>query len=183
MKYSQDFFGKATLLVAALMVAFVVGILPVSAQQASALKGHDTTQTLDFSADESKLKQKKGQIFLSGSVKITQGNLVFAADQIVLLYNMEEGFDNPSVQRLDATGGVKLTSPSETVTSEWAVYDVEKRIVTLGGVVAYESKDASIKGDRLELNLLTGLVKLDGQTQDGEQRVKGRFSVPKPQDK
>lgn len=162
---------------------FMLGVSPLSAQQASVLKGHDTTQTLDVSADAIKLKQKKGQAFLSGTVKVTQGNLVLTADQIVVLYDMAEGFDNPSVQRLDATGGVKLTSPSETVTSEWAVYDVEKRIVTLGGVVAYDSKDASIKGDRLELNLRTGLVKLDGQTQDGEQRVKGRFSVPKPKEK
>lgn len=169
--------------VALALFLFMLGLSPLSAQQASALKGHDTTQILDFSADESKLKQKKGQVFLTGTVRITQGDLVLTADQIVVLYNMAEGFDDPAVQRLDATGGVKLTSPSETVTSEWAVYDVEKRIVTLGGVVVYDSKDASIKGDRLELNLLTGLVKLDGQTQGGEQRVKGRFSVPKPKDK
>ena len=161
----------------------MLGLSPLSAQQASALKGHDSTQTLDVAADEIKLKQQKGQAFLTGAVKVTQGELVLTADQIVVLYDLAEGFDNPAVQRLDATGGVKLSSPSETVTSEWAVYDVEKRIVTLGGVVSYDSKDASIKGDRLELNLLTGLVKLDGQTQDGEQRVKGRFSVPKPEEK
>lgn len=165
------------------MALFLLAPTPLSAQQASALKGHDTTQALDVAADEIKLKQKKGQAFLTGAVKVTQGDLVLTADQIVVLYDMAEGFDNPAVQRLDATGGVKLTSPSETVTSEWAVYDVEKRIVTLGGLVAYNGKDASIKGDRLELNLLTGLVKLDGQKQDGEQRVKGRFSVPKPVDK
>ncbi len=162
---------------------FIFAPTPLSAQQASALKGHDTTQTLDVAADEIKLKQQKGQAFLTGAVKVTQGGLVLTADQIVVLYDMAEGFDNPAVQRLDATGGVKLASPSETVTSEWAVYDVEKRIVTLGGAVAYKSKDASINGDRLELNLLTGLVKLDGQTQDGEKRVKGRFSVPKPEEK
>lgn len=168
---------------AVLLFLFMLGLAPLSAQQASALKGHDTTQILDVTADEIKLKQKKGQAFLSGSVKVTQGDLVLTADQIVVLYDMAEGFDNPVVQRLDATGGVKLTSPSETVTSEWAIYDVEKQIVTLGGVVSYDGKDASIQGDRLELNLLTGLVKLDGQTQDGEQRVKGRFSVPKPKEK
>lgn len=181
LKYTQDFFGKATALFAALIVAFVVGILPVSAQQASALKGHDTGQAFDYESDHLWLKQKKGQAFLTGSVKVSQGSLILTANQIVIFYDLAEGFDNPSVQRLDATGGVALTSPTETVTSEWAVYDVEKRIVTLGGKVAYNSQDASIQGDRLELNLLTGLVKLDGQSQDGDQRVKGRFSVPKPE--
>lgn len=165
-----------------LLLGLVAGYMPLSAQQASALKGHDTTQALDVAADEIKLKQKKGQAFLSGAVKVTQGDLVLTANQIVVSYDMAEGFDNPAVQRLDATGGVKLTSPSETVSSEWAVYDVEKRIVILGGTVAYNTKDASIKGDRLELNLLTGLVKLDGQSQDGDQRVRGRFSVPKAQE-
>ena len=165
-----------------LLLGLIAGYSPLSAQQASVLKGHNTSQALDVEANEIKLKQKKGQAFLSGAVKVTQGDLVLTANQIVVFYDMVEGFDNPAVQRLDATGGVKLTSPSETISSEWAVYDVEKRIVTLGGTVAYNSKDASINGDRLELNLLTGLVKLDGQSQDGEQRVKGRFSVPKAQE-
>lgn len=159
----------------------VVGLFPAGAQQASALKGHDTAQALDVEADQIRLKQKKGQAFLTGTVKVSQGSLVLTAKQIVVFYDMAEGFDNPSVQRLDATGGVKLKSPSETVESEWAVYDVEQRIVTLGGKVAYTGLDAAIKGERLELNLLTGLVKLDGQMQDGDQRVKGRFSVPKPE--
>lgn len=181
LKYTQDSFGKATLLVAALMVAFAIGTLPVSAQQASALKGHDTGQALDILAGQIRIKQKKGQTFFTGGVKVSQGSLVLTANQIVVFYDLAEGFDNPSVQRLDATGGVALTSPSETVTSEWAVYDVEKRIVTLGGKVAYNSQNASIKGERLELNLITGLVKLDGQSQDGDQRVTGRFSVPKPE--
>ena len=173
--------GKSTAALLLLAVMSIASFSPVAAQQASALKGHDTTQALDVEADQIRLKQKKGQAFLSGAVKVSQGKLVLTANQIVVFYDIAEGFDNPSVQRLDATGGVKLTSPSETVSSEWAVYDVEQRIVTLGGKVAYNGIDASIKGDRLELNLLTGLVKLDGQLKDGQERVKGRFSVPKPE--
>lgn len=174
LKYS--FTHLATVLF--LMGVSLTGYSPASAQQASALKGHDTTQALDVEADQIRLKQKKGQAFMTGSVKVSQGKLTLTAEEIVVFYDTEEGFGNPSVQRLDATGGVKLVSPSETVSSEWAVYDVEKRIVTLGGKVAYTGVDAAIKGERLELNLLTGLVKLDGEVQDGDQRVKGHFKVP-----
>jgi lipopolysaccharide export system protein LptA len=175
-KYIQKSFSVSGLLIGLMLI---VGLSPLSAQQASALKGHDTGQALDVTANEIRLKQKKGQAFMTGSVEVSQGELMLTANQIVVFYDINAGFDNPSVQRLDATGGVKLTSPSETISSEWAVYDVVKRIVTLGGKVAYNGIDAAISGDRLELNLSTGLVKLDGQLTDGEQRVTGRFSVPK----
>lgn len=153
--------------------------LPAHAMQDSVLKGHDISQALDVESDDIRLKQKKGQAFLSGSVKVTQGDLKLSADKIVIFYDIAKGFDNPSVQRLDATGGVTLVSPSETVSSEWGVYDVENRIVTLGGNVSFKSAEAAIKGDRLELNLITGLVTLDGTATGEAGRVKGRFSVPK----
>ncbi|MEM1022023.1 MAG: OstA family protein, partial [Pseudomonadota bacterium] len=77
-------------------------------------------------------------------------------------------------------GSVALTSPSEKVTGAWSVYDVRREIVTIGGNVRFDSEDARLVGDRLELNLRTGLTTLDSDTVgsgDG-QRVRGRFAVP-----
>lgn len=147
-------------------------------QDVSVLKNHDTEQPLDVSADSMRLKQKEGMGFLTGSVRVQQGGMLLVADQVTVFYDSEGGFDNPTIHRMDATGGVQITSASETVTAEWGVYDVSRRLVTLGGSVDYVSKGTKIHGERLELDLVTGSVRLDGEVKDGDTRVRGTFSIP-----
>jgi len=155
----------------------------VTAQDISVLKDHDTEQPMDVSADQMRLKQKEGLGFLTGSVMVKQGNMELSADQVVIFYDSEGGFDNPSIHRMDATGGVQLNSETETVTAEWGVYDVPRRLVTLGGTVDYKSGSIVISGERLELDLVSGAIRLDGEIKGGETRVRGVFSVPKADDK
>ena len=85
--------------------------------------------------------------------------------------------ENPSISRLDAEGNVKLTSDSETLTGKWGVYDVDRRLITLGGEVSFIQGDSRLSGDRLEFDLVTGLAKLDGKASENG-RVEGKFSVP-----
>ena len=160
-----------------LTLAFGFGAV-ATAQDISALKNHDTEAPLTFKADDARLKHKEGRGFLKGNVSITQGDLQMTADEMIVLFDNEGGFDNPTIHRLDAKGGVKVVSTTETVTAEWGVYDVNRRLVTLGGTVNYQRNGASIKGERLELDLVSGSVKLDGET-SGDGRVSGSFSIPK----
>lgn len=171
---------KLSILGTALAVVFASA---VSAQDISVLKNHDTEQPMTVVSEGMRIKQKEGLGFLTGSVLITQGNMEFAADQMVIFYDSEGGFDNPSIHRLDATGGVKLNSATETVTAEWGVYDVPRRLVTLGGKVDYKSGSIELRGERLELDLVSGAIRLDGEVKGGESRVRGVFSVPKADDK
>jgi len=165
------------------MVIAVAFASSVSAQDISALKNHDTEQPMAIESQGMRIKQKEGLGFLTGSVLITQGKMEFSADQMVIFYDSEGGFDNPTIHRLDATGGVKIKSANETVMAEWGVYDVLRRLITLGGKVDYKSGSIELKGERLELDLVSGAVRLDGEVKDGETRVRGVFSVPKADNK
>ena len=158
--------------------------------QVSALKDHDTAQAIDITADRLEVREKDDLAVFSGSVEAVQGDLQISADSITVYYKKAVDGRNPTISRLDMAGHAKLVSPSEEVASEWAVYDVEARLVTLGGSVVLGSGDSQVRGERLELDLESGITKFEGAPVTGtgvgtgagdgapSGRVRGRFSVP-----
>ncbi len=154
---------------------------PVAAQ-VSALKNHDTAQPLDITADRLEVREKEDIAVFTGSVEAVQGDLRISADSVTVHYRKPEGGGDPTISRLDMAGHAKLVSPSEEVASEWAIYDVEARLLTLGGSVVLARGETLLRGERLELDLESGVTKFEGApvAGEGEQpgRVRGRFSVP-----
>ena len=164
----------------------------------SALKDHRIRQAIDISADRLEVRAKDSVAVFEGRVQAVQEDMTLNADRITVHYQKRGqaeratgGNDNrpPAISRIDALGKVKLTSPSESVAGDWGVYDMEQRIVTLGGAVVLSHDDVVVRGDRLQVDLRTGITKLetaDAGTGVGGQdgRVRGRF-VPaeKPADK
>lgn len=153
---------------------------PATAQ--SVLKSHDTYQALDISAERLEMKQKEGRAIFQGAVNVKQGKMTLTSDTLTVFYETDGGIENPSIDRLDAQGNVTLTSETESLSGDWGVYDVERRLITLGGNVKFTQGDNTLTGERLEFDLVSGLAKLDGQTSD-DGRVRGRFNVPKNTDK
>lgn len=169
MNFVRNFFFSALLL--------IFGFGGATLAQ-SALKSHDTKQPIDISASRLEVQPKQGRAVFAGAVKVVQGDLLIGAEKMTVFYDTKGKSEDPSISRLDATGNVTLTSKSEKVSGEWAIYDVERKLVTLGGKVVLIRGDTELKGERLELDLVTGLTKLDGAA-SGDGRVKGRFTIPK----
>jgi len=152
-----------------------------SALAQSVLKNHDTYQPLDISAERLEMKQREGRAIFRGAVNVKQGKMTLTSDTLTVFYETEDGIENPSIDRLDAQGKVTLTSESETLSGDWAVYDVDRRLVTIGGNVVFTQGDNSLRGERLEFDLVSGLAKLDGEASN-EGRVRGTFNVPPKKD-
>lgn len=167
-----------TTLCFSLMVWVMMGVGSVQAQ--SALKGHDTQQPIDVSSDDLELRPNDGWALLTGLVKVTQGGLQMTADKMRVFYDQESLQENPVILRLDAMGKIKFVSSSETVTADRAIYDVETRLVTMVGNVQIVRGSSRLQGARLELDLVSGITKLDGEVGlKNKGRVKGVFSLPK----
>lgn len=150
--------------------------------QSSALKGHDTQAPFSTDSDDFEINERAGTAQLRGNVIIKQGKLTLRTESLVIYYNRESvgGDRAPEILRIDALSAVTITSPSETVTGEWGVFDVPNRLITLGGRVKLDRGEQKVEGGLLELNLETGVVKLDSNRLDGEakQRVRGIFTAP-----
>ena len=148
----------------------------------SLFNGHDTEQPIEIVADNFTVDQDSKIATFEGQVVATQGNLTFRTETLRVFYETEKGKDEPSIARLDALGRFRMESPSEVAEGDWAIYDVKSRTITIAGHVTLRRNQSEISGDRLEIDLETGLSKFNGAPFNPETmqtgRVKGRFSLP-----
>ena len=161
-------------------VAFVVS--PVLGQEsASALKGHDSDAPVDVAADRIEVQDRADRAIFSGNVDVRQGRLQLSSSRLTVAYSSSGGIE---IRRLEASGGVTLRSPSETARSQFAIYDLDQRLVTMIGGVQLTRGGSHVQGGRLVLDLDTGRAVMDGGTagapgtQSSGGRVTGRFTVP-----
>ncbi len=142
------------------------------------LEGHDTEQPIDIVADGLEVNQDKKMAVFEGAVEVTQGELKFLTETLRVYYETDPNSKNPKIARLDATGRVRLESPDESAEGNWAVYDVKSRTVTIVGEVWLKRENSELKGERLEIDLVSGVTKFDGQPLENQGRVSGRFELP-----
>lgn len=139
----------------------------------SALRGHNTNAPVDFAADRIEVQDRADRAVLVGNVVARQGDLTLNAARITVAYSTAGGVE---VNRLDASGGVTVRSPSETARGNFGIYDTQRRLITLVGDVSLTRGTNVVRGGRLVLDLTSGRATLDGQGSGG--RVTGRFTVP-----
>ena len=163
------------------LAAVSLGAGLASAQDGtSALKGHVSKAPIDLSADRAEAQDRVDRAIFAGNVVVRQGTLTLRTARLTLAYASENGID---INRIDASGGVTVTSPSETAKGDFAVYDLEDGLITMVGNVRLERGGSYLSGARLTIDLDSGRAVMDGGlrgvNQDGGGRVTGRFTVPR----
>lgn len=165
-------------LTAALAIASAVGI--AQAQEGiSALKGHDSRAPIDLAADHAEAQDRADRAVFSGNVIVRQAGLTLRTARLTLAYSGSDGID---INRIDASGGVVVTSPSETARGNFATYDLDAGLITMVGDVRLERQGSSLSGGRLVIDLNSGRATMDGGVRGVNQsggRVTGRFTVAK----
>jgi lipopolysaccharide export system protein LptA len=164
-----------------------------NAQQAK----HNSNAPVDFDADHMEVHDLEHRAFLTGSVKAVQQDMTLTADRVTANYtgsmanSSGGGGGGPQVHRLDATGHVVVTRPTEVAHGQYGIYDLDKRLVTLVGGVTLDRTGpnaSTVRGGRLVINLDTNQAVMDGGAVGGNGtsgkggRVSGRFTVPQKND-
>ena len=90
-----------------------------------ALKGHNSNAPVDVAADRIEVQDRADRAIFSGNVVVRQGNL--HADRGPPHRRLCRCGGGIQIERLDASGGVTLRSPSETARSHFAIYDLDRR--------------------------------------------------------
>lgn len=168
------------MLFAALLSLLAMGGAPALGQGAvSALKGHDSNAPVDVAADRIELQDRADRAVLTGNVNVRQGDLTLTSQRLTVAYSRQGG---TQIQRLDASGGVTVRSPSETARGEFAIYDLDRRLITMLGGVVLTRGASEVRGGRLVIDLDSGRATVDGSAVGGTGaqggRVTGRFTVP-----
>lgn len=169
---------------------FLFAALVLVATAAPAQTRHDTKAPFNFGADHIELQDQAHRALLSGNVSVQQAEMTLTAARMTILYTGElVNGAKPEAQRVDASGGVTVTRPDQTARSQFAVYDLTRRVVTMLGAVTLIQAGNTVSGGRLTINLDTGRAVIDGSSVGGGGsgaattsrggRVTGTFAVPK----
>ena len=153
---------------------------------AQGIAGFNSDAPVNYAADRIELQDRQQRVVLSGNVDISQGDLRLRAGRTTVAYTDAGSL---KIQRLDATGGVVVTRGGETARGEVAIYDFNRRIITLAGNVSLVRGSDTLNGGRLVVDLASGISSVDGRAGGGSSaiggettgggRVSGSFSVPK----
>lgn len=166
------------------LVASCVAAVPVPApaQAVSALKGHNSNAPVDVEADRIEVQDRADRAIFSGNVRVRQSDLTLQSQRLTVAYS--GGANSTQIQRLDAAGGVIVTSPSERATGNFAIYDLDRRLITMVGDVNLVRGGSNVRGGRLVIDLDSGRATVDGSAvgggagvSGGGGRVTGRFTV------
>jgi len=150
-----------------------LALVGASGASAQALASFDSNRPVDYVADRIELQDRQKRVILSGNVVISQGDLRLTAARTTVAYDNDGGV---KIRRIDATGGVTATRGTENARGDVAVYDFNRRIITMVGNVALRRGSDTLNGQRLVIDLASGLSSVDGGPSG---RVSGSFSVPK----
>jgi len=151
---------------------------------AQGIASHNTRAPVAFDAGSIDFDDRQNRVVLTGGVIVNQAGLTVRSQRMLATYTDSGSLD---VQRITATGGVVVTRGNERASGDVAVYDFNRRIITLAGNVRLRRGGDTLNGGRLVIDLESGLSSIDGNTAGGARapgqensdgRVTGTFSVP-----
>lgn len=141
------------------------------------------------------MRDKKKEAVFSGNVKVVQGDTTMTSKSLVVFYDSGPSSEAPqpaapkasksgsmqsatpgpggssSIRRLEAKGSVVVTQKDQVVTGETAIFDTRANLITMvGGVVLTQCKNV-LKGDRLKVDMTTGVSRVESDTG----KVQGMF--------
>lgn len=156
---------------------------------AQSIAGFNSDAPVNYAANRIELQDKQKRVILSGNVDINQGDLRIRAARTTVAYIDNGGV---KIQRIDATGGVIVTRGNEKARGDVAIYDFNRRLITMVGNVALLRGSDNLQGGRLVIDLASGVSSVDGRgagssaavgqpvgSTTGGGRVSGSFTVPK----
>ena len=153
--------------------------------QAQALANHNSNAPVDFDAGSIEVQDRADRVILAGGVRVTQAGMTVTSQRMTVAYSRQGGTD---VNRLDATGGVVVTKGDERASGNVAIYDLDRRLITMVGNVQLTQRGNRLNGGRLVIDLNSGRATVDGRGAargpDGnvvpgsDGRVTGTFTVP-----
>jgi lipopolysaccharide export system protein LptA len=156
-------------------------------------------QPIQIEAASLEMRDKKKEATFSGNVKVVQGDTTMTSKTLVVFYDsgpapatptptpapaapkgsksgaMQSATPGPggssSIRRLEAKGSVVVTQKDQVVTGETAIFDTRANLITMvGGVVLTQCKNV-LKGDRLKVDMTTGVSRVESDSG----KVQGMF--------
>lgn len=184
-------FGKRAILGAGVltMVAASIAAAPASAPAVNkgppnALQGfsQNRDQPVQIEAASLEVRDKDKVATFTGNVKVVQGDTTMRCKSLVVFYDGSAkpgGMNTTStgsgsqqqISRLEAKGGVVVTQKEHTATGDTGLFDMRANTVTLLGNVMVSQGQNVMRGDRLVVDLTSGVSRVESGNSHGPVRM------------
>jgi lipopolysaccharide export system protein LptA len=188
---------------AAVFAATLLGVAWLRAQPASgppnALQGFSQNRDKPIKINSASLevRDKEKMATFAGDVHLVQGDTLLRSKTLVVFYD-DDAVAKPAngpaavtaaqpkqqIRRAEAKGGVIVTQKDQTATGENGVFDMRANTVTLLGNVVISQGPNVVRGDRLTVDMTTGVSRVEGHTQalilPGSGKPDQRLTEPVP---
>lgn len=177
--------------VAVLVAGVIVGAAAAAPAQTStpnALQGfsQNRDQPVKIDAATLEVRDKDKVATFGGNVHLVQGDTTLRCKTLLVFYDQDSdastmktatpvapGGGKQSIRRLEAKGSVIVTQKDQRATGENGVFDMKANTVTLSGNVMISQGPQVIQGDRLVVNLTTGVSRVEcDNSPNGQCRVR-----------
>ena len=148
----------------------------------NALQGfsQNRSQPVKIESASLEVRDKDKMATFSGDVHLRQGDTTLTCKSLVVFYDdhsagsvMKAAQPGPGgqqqIRRVEAKGGVTVSQKDQTATGNTGVFDLRANTVTLNGNVIVTQGANVLRGERLIVDLTTGVSRVEGG------RVQGLF--------
>ena len=147
-------------------------------------------QPIQIEAASLEVRDKAKEATFAGNVKVIQGDTTMTSKTLVVFYEekapapsspppakqktaakgapMQAAQPGPggssSIKRLEARGNVVVTQKEQVVTGDAAIFDTKANLMTMQGGVVLTQCSNILKGDRLKVDMTTGVSRVESDT-------------------
>ena len=130
----------------------------------------DNRKPVEIIADSMEWNKQLGQAIAVGNAKAIQGQTTIKANKIIAILNED---NSQQINKLEASGNVVFSKDKQLATGDNAIYYLTEDKVMITGNVELRRDGNIIKGEKLIIDFLTGLSKMESPGTN--QKVKMKY--------
>tara|TARA_B100001248_G_C27097938_1_gene325669 strand:+ start:87 stop:545 length:459 start_codon:yes stop_codon:yes gene_type:complete len=130
----------------------------------------EARKPIEILADSMEWNKQLGQAIATGNAKAIQGETTIKANKIIAVLSED---NSQQIKELKATGKVVFLKDKQLATGDKATYYLNQERVIIKGNVELKRDGNIIKGEKLVIDFLTGLSRMEGSSTD--QKVKMKY--------
>ena len=130
----------------------------------------EARKPIEILADSMEWNKQLGQAIATGNAKAIQGETTIRANKIIAVLSKD---NNQQIKELQASGKVVFLKDKQLATGDKATYYLNQERVIITGNVELKRDGNIIKGEKLVIDFLTGLSRMEGSSTD--QKVKMKY--------
>lgn len=130
----------------------------------------EAKKPIEILADSMEWNKQLGQAIAIGNARAIQGLTTIKANKIIAILSED---NNQQITELQASGNVVFSKDKQLATGDKATYYLNKDKVIITGSVELKRSGNIIKGEKLIIDFLTGLSKMEASGTN--QKVKMKY--------